>query len=243
MEEKKIIEEKLIMRLFIKAYVDFPKGKIIKSESPDFVLRTGPKFNTGIELTRLHSNNSLNDENGEELKKENLLINEIRKGFEGLSKLKIYIKFFFNGALWDMGDIPMYSGFVSLYLIKLLEGYENNKAQFFKLEEHLPEIFESIYFVVDPHFKNSCWDIGRPFLVYDLNRQLIENSIRNKEEKLTLYRKKRFDAYWLILATMKINPVKNFNVFNKLENWTFPSTFHKVFLFDVFENKAFELKK
>lgn len=55
----KFQEEKLIMEYFRKCYIHFPKGKLIKSESPDFILKINPKKSYGIELTRLVQSESL----------------------------------------------------------------------------------------------------------------------------------------------------------------------------------------
>ena len=54
--QKKHIEEKLILDYFKQAHIDFPKGRLVKSESPDFVLKVGIKKTIGIELTRLDEN-------------------------------------------------------------------------------------------------------------------------------------------------------------------------------------------
>ncbi len=51
-------EERLIMEYFRESFSDFPKGKLIQSESPDFILKPGPKKSIGIELTRLAENAS-----------------------------------------------------------------------------------------------------------------------------------------------------------------------------------------
>ncbi len=48
------LEEMLIMQQFRNSYAEFPKGKLIKSESPDFILKKTPKAAIGIELTKLH---------------------------------------------------------------------------------------------------------------------------------------------------------------------------------------------
>jgi len=45
--------EIIVMRSFRDNYPDFPKGRLIKSESPDFVLNKGPKSKIGIELVQL----------------------------------------------------------------------------------------------------------------------------------------------------------------------------------------------
>lgn len=49
---KAILESETI-RLFRQCWPEFPKGKLIRFESPDFVLRVNPKFSIGIELTRI----------------------------------------------------------------------------------------------------------------------------------------------------------------------------------------------
>jgi len=46
-------EEILVMDYFRNHFEDFPKGKLIKSESPDFILKVSHKKFLGIELTRL----------------------------------------------------------------------------------------------------------------------------------------------------------------------------------------------
>ena len=47
-------EEIIILELFRDQYENFPKGKLIPGESPDFILSLGPKKKIGLELTRLH---------------------------------------------------------------------------------------------------------------------------------------------------------------------------------------------
>ncbi len=49
-----IVEEEYIIELFRNEYSDFPKGKLEKTESPDFILKENPKTSIGIELTKLH---------------------------------------------------------------------------------------------------------------------------------------------------------------------------------------------
>lgn len=51
--EPKKHQESIILEGFRKHFPGFPKGKLIKSESPDFILKTGPKQAIGIELTGL----------------------------------------------------------------------------------------------------------------------------------------------------------------------------------------------
>jgi len=48
------IEEMVIIDHFKNTIDDFPKGKLAKSESPDFIVSVSPKSSMGIELTKLH---------------------------------------------------------------------------------------------------------------------------------------------------------------------------------------------
>lgn len=58
---RKIIEEKKVLDLFRKTYTEFPKGKLNKTESPDFILKLNSKKSIGIELTELYNHNQKNN--------------------------------------------------------------------------------------------------------------------------------------------------------------------------------------
>ncbi|NOZ47037.1 MAG: hypothetical protein GXO79_09680 [Chlorobi bacterium] len=58
-QQSKILEEKEVMNLFQKSFPDFPKGKLKKSESPDFILQITPKKSIGIELTKLYNHKAI----------------------------------------------------------------------------------------------------------------------------------------------------------------------------------------
>lgn len=51
---EKTTAEWVVMRNFRRNWPFFPKGKLVKSESPDFVLAVSPRQKIGIELTSLH---------------------------------------------------------------------------------------------------------------------------------------------------------------------------------------------
>ena len=49
----KFLQEKEVLEEFRKRYKDFPKGKVNKTESPDFIIRVSKKKSVGVELTQL----------------------------------------------------------------------------------------------------------------------------------------------------------------------------------------------
>jgi hypothetical protein len=51
-EIRKKSEERVTFDLLRSAYPELPDGRIIVSESPDFIIQSGPRSKTGIELTR-----------------------------------------------------------------------------------------------------------------------------------------------------------------------------------------------
>jgi hypothetical protein len=124
-------EEILIMHYFREHYKNFPKGKLEKSESPDFILRINPKKSFGIELTRLPAMNNFVD------------------------------------ALYEI--------------------------------------------------------------------------LEKKEQKLSLYLGQGFLEIWLIIYTDDLQKYSRFNPNNKISNLNFQSSFDKVFLFDLFENKVYPI--
>ena len=53
MNNKKTSDEWLVMNYFIEKYEGFPAGKLVKHESPDFLLKVNRHNTIGIELTQL----------------------------------------------------------------------------------------------------------------------------------------------------------------------------------------------
>ena len=51
--DQKIAEEWNILEKFRRSFADFPRGRVIKSESPDFIVNTSRKKSIGIEITWL----------------------------------------------------------------------------------------------------------------------------------------------------------------------------------------------
>jgi hypothetical protein len=136
-------EEIMILELFRKSYPEFPKGKLLKSESPDFILRQNYHQSIGIEITKLREAN-----------------------------------------------IP-----------------KSNPG----------------------------------FPVAELNYANIGAAIRSKEEKLALYRQKKINIFWLLITVDYIRLSEAMNSSNIIAGWEFNTGYHKVFLFDLFEKKIFEL--
>jgi hypothetical protein len=145
------LEELMIMEQFKRKFKDFPKGKVVKSESPDFIVELSSKISIGIELTKLHGPS----------------INKVKSHFT--SKIS---------------------------------GYQA------------------------PEF----------------SRENIEFTIEAKNKKLIFYRKKYIKVLWLLITADIDESSVSFNLYNKLDNWIFNSGFQRIFLFELKEEKIFELR-
>ncbi len=144
-------EEIVVMEYFRSKLVGFPAGKLIKSESPDFILKLNSGKRIGIELTRLKENNH-NNHNHEyvvpEITQQNLEATILGKE----EKIDLYLgkKFseiwliitvdFFRSAMPVSTALNVFehsysSSFAKLFLFELMEGKIfriNHKREFEK---------------------------------------------------------------------------------------------------------------
>ncbi|MCW0482570.1 hypothetical protein [Gaoshiqia sediminis] len=135
--------EKQILLQFADLYGEFPKGKLVAGESPDFLLKIKPRKAIGIELTELKGQDFLNH-TGSLIEPQNALIH-------------------------------------------------------------------------------------------------IEHTIRAKEEKLYLYRKKKLYQLWLLIHLNSLSPGINFRLSNKLNKLNFNSGFDRIFLIELARERLYEL--
>ena len=145
-----MMEELLIMEQFRNEYKEFPKGKLEKSESPDFILKVSPKNAIGIELTKLHGPTVI------------------------------------------------------------------------KYKTHYPRKING-------------------YTAPEFNLENLQFTIAAKDEKLAYYQEKKLNQLWLLItADLDESPV-NYNLGNKLQNWSFSSGFRRIFLLELKNQKVFEL--
>ena len=135
-------EERAYLDLLKKLLPEFPPGRIIQSESPDFIIQSAPRKKTGIELTR------------------------------------------YTRSDFDFID-PAY------------------------------------------HFKP------------ELTKKSLIDVIQGKEDKISIYRKKRLNFYWLVILVDAFENPPSFNIHNQLESWNIDSTNDLVLLLDLGLEKVY----
>lgn len=126
-------EERLIIDYFRELLADFPKGKLIQSESPDFIIKTGSKRSIGIELTRLdHNAFSLKEKIEASLEKKN-------------AKIALYQQKKFN-AIWLIIHVDFIDVSKSFNIKNKLENWKFN-SKFDKVL--LFDLFEKKIFAIN----------------------------------------------------------------------------------------------
>jgi hypothetical protein len=242
--EKKQLEI-LLMHYFRECYPAFPKGRLVPSESPDFILTLKSRNNLGIELTRLNPLNAKEPDDAELLKNKSQerVIESAKTLFEGTSSLKLFVKFLFSEHK-NIAEERELS--VSVQLANIIrKTVANKKTQAFFREsvaaENLPDGLEALLIVGHPELQISFWERSNNLGVSEDVVADIREAIHKKDEKLRHYQKKRLNYYWLLVTTDRLRGVKSYNLPNKILNHNFQSRFQHVFLFDLIKADVFQL--
>jgi len=242
--EKKQLEI-LIMQYFRESYGDFPRGIVLSSESPDFLVRLKSKNVLGIELTRLNPGNA--KEPDENLLKEiafrENLIQQTKELFENTSELKLFVKFLFSekNIITREKEISVAVEVVNSIRKVILHKKGNSFFKTSILESQLPVGIEEVLIVGHPKLETSVWERSNNLGISNDVVDDIRNAIHKKDDKLRLYRKQHLNFYWLLITTDRLRGVRNFNLSNKILNHKFVSRFQHVFLFDLVKSDIFQL--
>ncbi len=237
--------EILLIQYFKDCYSDFPKGKIIPSESPDFIVTLKSKNSLGIELTRLNPLNAKLPDAEELLKKgiREEIVLLAKSLFEDTNSHKLFVKFLFseNMPIHQESTVSKAAQLANI-IRQIVEG--KSEESFFRHSlhvENLPDGVESLLVVNHPEMKTSVWERSNNLGVSENVVADIREAIHKKDEKLKHYQKQRLNYYWLLITTDRLRGVKTYNLSEKIMNHAFESRFQHVFLFDLIKSKVFQL--
>lgn len=245
MREIKKQLEVLLIHYFRESYPDFPKGKVMASESPDFVIKMKNAYELGIELTRLNPANAVSrtDEREKEISFREEFIDDMKELFETGSELKLFVKFLFS----EKGKItPEREMAVKAKTVALIREYvkHKNERSFFHYtlpKAVLPAGLKQVLLIHHPGLETSVWERSNNLGISNDVMDDIRKAIRKKDDKISLYQKQHLNYYWLLITTDHLRGAKNLNLANKILQEEFQSRFQHVFLFDLVKSKVFEL--
>ena len=235
--------EILLINYFRECYTNFPKGNIIASESPDFVLKQKNRKKLGIELTRLHPSTNPGPVTQSELYNE--LIDTSRELFERTSNWKLFVKILFSEKkLIREERILSVSALLVNQFRKAITG-KNPRSFFYQIFNHkqLPAGLQEVLIVHHPGLGASIWEQANNFGISANIVDDIEQVIRKKEQKLAIYRKQQLDENWLLISSDCLQAQKSYNIYNLLSKHDFISEFDRVLVFDLMKQYLFEWTK
>lgn len=243
-EEKKQLEI-LLMDYFRSCYTEFPNGKTVATESPDFLIKMKNSHQLGIELTRLNPANALAPNNAElnEIDFREGLINLTKETYERHSNMNLFVKFLFAEDVKVYPELEIITAVQLCTLIRKATLDGNRKSFFQKIiwKNELPQGIEQVLIIHHPKLKTAVWERSNNLGVSNDVVDDIRKAIHKKDEKLNLYQKQHLNYYWLLITTDRLRGVKSFNLSNKVMNHKFQSRFQRVFLFDLLKSKVYEL--
>ncbi len=242
---EKYFDERNSIELFRFLYPKFPPGKLIRAESPDFIVKDGPGNTLGIEITHVmdrgHAEKVSSDSAENRIRQ--LLIWHSQINFESSSDTRLIVSLYFKkGHRLKKREILPAVGVLTKTILHKTEGKKRNES--FHIHFTVPELddlLESMTVFSFRGLKESDWSDAEPYTMSELNPVMIRDTIKHKEEKLRLYQKKMLRFYWLLLIVDTLHNGHEVETAQE-ELFKLPGTdFHKVFLIERREGKLYEL--
>ena len=237
--------EVLLVNYFKDCYPDFPKGKVVAFESPDFVVKMKNKHKIGIELTRLNPASAAIKTEADQFRINfrDELVEAMKELFEAGSDAKLFVKFMFSEKHLIHPERELIVRSKTVATIKSAIADKTDSTLFHKIftNSDLPKGLEQVMIAHHPELKESVWERSNNLGISNNVVEDIRLAIAKKDEKLRLYRKQQLDEYWLLITTDCLRADKNINLLNKINNEEFESRFQQVFVLDLMRARVIPL--
>lgn len=237
--------EILLMHYFRQCYGAFPKGKLVPSESPDFIVNLKTRNRIGIELTRLYPGSSaVSRTEYSEYHHFQMNVIELSKMlFENNSKLKLFVKVLFaENKPADVRGNMMTAVQITNAIRKALKNKKSGDIFYIVVDKNnLPSGLEKILITSHPALEVSVWERSDNLGISENILEDINVAIVKKDEKLRLYHRQNLNLYWLIITTDRLKGTMNHKIQLKLLNSDFRSRFQNVYLFDLIKSNILQL--
>lgn len=234
-------EEWIFLEAFRHVSHGFPSGRIIKSESPDFILRHSRRWAIGIEITRLTRRVATNDyfQPGPHHEAETGILEEACRIFELKHGISLYVQAGFSTDTYHFeGSAKNPAARLAEWVGKRIEGI-NGGTEYSLIEQRPVDLpfLDYIRVLYIPGLRFSHWSVHDEPGTGRWIPGLIEQTLERKTQKLKLYRKRRLNQYWLIMVTSTTEDFPRFNLQDHLDQRQWFTGFQQVFLFELFPPK------
>lgn len=228
------------LNFFRELYPDFPRGKLVAGESPDFMVRSTRGNHTGIEITSLYRNHSNPLRDTPEQLLYARLLEKTREITERHVPVPLMVKVL-------IGAYPLISEayILSLAIRTSVFIWENLPTATHPVvvtgSRQLPPPIRGVVVERNEWKTSSDWEVLLPLdMSHDIIHDLV-SVIEKKEEKLPLYYSSGTSECWLLILCDHLTTERNINIYNKLSLHPFRSAFQKVFLLEIMKAGFIEL--
>lgn len=222
---------------------EFPKGRLVPSESPDFILSLGIRNSVGIEITRLYPAGPQNSHFSDDRRMiESVFVDRVRELFGNYSGDPVWVKFLFsNDRAPHDAEILLGSARVSAGLKKNLRNLSAKNLYLLIPPDDLPSFLDAVLLIKHPVLHESIWEsCDLPGCDNDLVAD-VNHVIERKEEKLPLYQAGNHSQYWLLIVADRLSAFRKRNTGNIIMNHIFSSAFQRVYLIEMMNMRYFQL--
>ncbi len=235
-------EERQFLNHCMQACNEFPSGKIIRGESPDFIIKPKTKESIGVELTKLILPTSGFRSNTKDLK--SLVFDQVRSIVLNNNNSNVSLHLRFSPDFEKLKPKrAYYTNVLSDITLTRIKQF-NTESSFKHIINHseLPNGIDSAIILQHTDDTEPVWSFCYEKIK---QKELIDNielSISKKGAKLKIYRQKACNSFYLLLTTNCLKYSVSFNLDNLLSKMEFHSDFDRIFLFDYFGEKVYSLK-
>lgn len=241
---KNKIEEKYYFELFTKCYKDFPTGKVVESESPDFIIKSSNKT-IGIELSKIFQKSThrrLNFQTSDSISDDILFQIKELLVYDKLFQFEVQLSLDINRRMTKK-ERETFANKIFLIIVKNLQRdklYTKIVNDFEDLD-NFPEMVSLILLANVPALKEPhVSTLSRYSLLEENMIELLGDIINKKNQKISLY-KENCDEQWLLIHTVDMSSGSFFNPSKKSLEHNYFSSFKKVFFLNSLNAKVYKL--
>jgi hypothetical protein len=233
--------EKLLLNYFRRMYHDFPAGKLLASESPDFIVRQSKKSAVGIELTTLYPGHWNKQILSESETPEQRMISHIRQLTEAYVNEPLFVRIEFSKYPLADSHLLAAAARTAVAIRKQLSGVPAADFHTITGQDRLPAQISRVLVVRNRQSDYSAWEKAE--LNWDITdfQANLQALIAKKDEKLQLYMSHNLHEYWLLIVIDKLQGRRKFNTGNMIGSLNITSAFQQVFLFEIMKKNVFRL--
>ena len=233
-EAVKKAREQAYLQRFRDNFASFPEGEVIPSEHPDFLVKTQARW-IGIELTEYHVQEP--DEGwGSPMRAlegtEDKVLRTASEQYQskGLPPVVVNVLWHPHQALDRRRISKLAADLANLVQEHLPETGHNVtiRRRRHPAWRSLPQEVESLTVDRQINFSENAWTSVRGASVPTLTPPQLQKKIRNKEAKVSTYRRKCREV-WLLIVARGFEPSTHVDIGSEVESYQYESGFDRVF--------------